>query len=141
MIKFQLLNPDARLPTRAHPTDAGMDLYAPASYHLSPGGKALVDLGLASEFPNSYFCLLKDRSSMAARGLHILGGVIDPAYRGSWKVILINLSDQPYVIKAGDRIAQAIPFQLPWHTIVQVDELSPPPLEERQEHGFGSTGR
>lgn len=138
MIKFKLLSDRARLPTRANPLDAGMDLYTPLFERIEPGEITQINLWIASEFPSGYFCMIKDRSSLAAKGIHVLGGVIDPDYRGPWKVVLINLSQDRHRLEAGDRIAQALLLPVVSYSIIQASSLSE---TERGEKGFGSTGK
>ncbi len=138
MIKFKLLSPQAQLPSRKNPADAGMDLHIPSAVSIPPGERVLIDLEIASEFPKDYFCMIKDRSSLGAKGLHVLAGVVDPTYRGSWKVVMLNTSSEPHYFLTGDRIAQAVLLHLPWFTIVQTDELAE---TNRGTQGFGSTGK
>ena len=75
---------------------------------------------------------------MGSRGIHRLAGVIDSAYRGEWKVVLANLTDSPYEIRHGDKIAQALIQKVESVSFVEAEELS---YSERGESGFGSSGR
>lgn len=81
---------------------------------------------------------IKDRSSLALKGITTLGGVIDPSYRGEVVVILQNLGDQVYQIAAGDRIAQLVLVKVSTPTVEVVDSLE---STERGTDGFGSTGK
>ena len=97
------------LPRRKYGHDAGVDLFAPRLIHIRPGQRALVDTGLACEFPNSHWCLLKDKSSLAVRhGLTVLGGVVDSNYRGKIQVLLHNLGSRPVTIPRHAPMCQAI---------------------------------
>jgi dUTP pyrophosphatase len=82
--------------------------------------------------------LLRDKSSLAARRLIVTAGVIDAGYRGEIKVVMENLSDQPQEIRAGDKIANLIPYPVLTGTVEVVEELAE---SRRMAGGFGSTGR
>lgn len=142
MLKVKRLHPKARLPERSH-FSAGYDLFAcfqgvSGSRALSPGETDRIPLGFAAEFPPNYVGLIWDRSSMAARGLHCFAGVVDSDYRGEWCVVIHNSSDQTYLIRHGDKIAQVIFQPFVPMSVVAFDKLSD---TERGEGGFGSTGK
>lgn len=120
--------------------DAGYDLYALADYDLAPSQRALIETGLHLEIPPGYVGIVKDRSSIAAAGVHSLAGVIDSAYRGEVKILLVNLGGSKYAVRAGQKIAQLL--IMPVHTeaaeeVATLAELAP---SERGASGFGSTG-
>ena len=96
-IEVMKLNPEAIIPTRAHPTDAGLDLYyCGESYHLSPGKTAILSTGVAVKIPDGYVGYVCSRSGLAAKNsIAVLNapGVIDSSYRGEIKVILTNHSE------------------------------------------------
>jgi dUTP pyrophosphatase len=117
---------------------AGYDLISPIDVILSPFNITYISLDMASEFSSELVAVIKDRSSMAKRGIHVLGGVIDSDYRGKWAVLLYNCSSVPVQINAGDRIAQFLLVKISNEPVTQVSELS---VTERGEGGFGSTGR
>ena len=130
---------NAVLPKTHHANeDAGIDLYTNESHTLAPGETHAFTTGIATQFETGYVALIWDRSSYGARGLHVLGGVIDAGYRGEWKVVLHNLSDQPQEIRAGDRIAQAILQRFEPTTVKISEELG---AAQRSAAGFGSSGR
>ncbi|NTW15436.1 MAG: dUTP diphosphatase [Candidatus Moranbacteria bacterium] len=138
-LEIKRLHPDAVLPIRAHPGDAGLDLYATEGSALSPGERRIVPTGVAIAIPEGYVGLIMDRSGLAAKhGITNLGGVIDSGYRGEWKVIMLNTSDEPYEVASGERIAQmlVVPIALP--EVCEVSELD---ATIRGEGHFGSTGR
>ncbi len=138
-IRVQRLDSRAKLPIRAHLEDAGLDLHALESGVIGAGGRLVVSTGIAIAVPEGHVGLILDRSGLATKhGITNLGGVIDAGYRGEWKVIMHNTSDEPYEVAAGERIAQIliVPIVLP-----QVCEVSELDVTMRGEGGFGSTGK
>src|SRR5271156_2115644 len=107
-LSVKLLDESAKAPTVAHPgEDIGYDLYANQDHTLVPGQVHRVHTGVAVEgeaggLPGGF--LVKDRSSMASKGVFTHGGVIDSAYRGQIVVLMTTLTDA-YAIRCGDRIA------------------------------------
>lgn len=138
-IKIKRLRDDARIPTFAHPGDAGLDLYALENVTIEPGARLVLPLGFALEIPSGYAAFSKDKSGLARDyGLHNLAGVIDAGYRGEYCLTLINLGQAPAAIVAGQKIAQMVILSLPEVELVEVDELND---SARGQGGFGSTGR
>lgn len=138
-LKFKKLKKEAIVPTYAHPGDAGFDLYSIEDYVLNPAERHVFFIGLASEIPQGYCVLFKPKSGLAAKsGIDVLAGVIDSGYRGELGVVLINLGDQPYQFKIGDRIAQGIFLEVGQAEIETVGKFSE---TKRGEGGFGSTGK
>lgn len=137
-LKFKKLQPEAKIPEYAHDDDIGLDLFSLEDYLLNPGERHGFDIGIASELAPGYGVLIKDKSKFGSLGIHVLGGVLDGGYRGEWKVILINLSQESYQIKKGDKIAQAIHLLVEHPKIIEVEELSE---TARGTGGFGSTGK
>lgn len=136
-LKVKRLTDSAILPTKAHETDAGWDLYADNAVVIGPGETGMIDLGIAAEIPEGYFALIRDRSSMARKSLAVLGGVVDSEYRGSIKVVLHNSGKSEFSVEPGDKIAQALILPVPTVKVVEVKSLSD---SARGEGGFGSTG-
>lgn len=138
-IQLKRLNPAATMPAYAHPGDAGLDLYSCEEIELKPGERAGVGIGWAIEFPHGYVARILGRSGLALKhGLTgAMAGVIDPGYRGEWKVIIVNLGHEPYRITVGERIAQAIFVPVVFADMTEVTELSD---SARGAGGFGSTG-
>jgi len=122
------------------PGDAGYDLFAVAGYRVSPGERVLVETGLHLEIPDGFVGLVKDRSSLAVAGLHTLAGVIDSANRGELKVLLVNLADEIFEIRARQKIAQLLIVPVGNAPIEYVDSLDELTKTERGAGGFGSTG-
>lgn len=136
-IWFKRLHDQAQLPTKARRGDAAFDLYATDHITLPPGKVTLIPLGLASEFPAGYVAVIKDRSSVASKGLHTCGGVIDSGYRGEWKVAIHNSTLLHHQFARGDRIAQFLFLPVPEVDVVEVQVLN---SSDRGEGAFGSTG-
>jgi len=138
------VQPGAILPQRAHPTDAGADLFAwfPETssqwIEIYPQEQKLVDTGIAIKIPEGFVGLIYNRSSQGKKGITIPHsvGVIDSDYRGNLKVLLKNIGEDPYKIEAGDRIAQLViqPVQI-------VDFFDSWNDTKRGTGGFGSTGQ
>ncbi len=143
MLKVKLLSPSAKAPTIAHPgEDLGYDIYSAETVTLEARGHAIVSTGIAVECTSpkgeAMGALLRDKSSMAARRLVLTGGVIDAGYRGEIKVLIENLGDLPATIRAGDKLANLIPYPVLTGEIQAVDDLNE---SSRQGGGFGSSGR
>lgn len=129
-------------PTRAHPTDAGLDLRAGASERIGPLDTTLVGTGVRMEIPRDHMGIVALRSSMCKRGLSMPNGigVIDADYRGEIKVSLYNTDDAATArVEYGERIAQLVivPVLIPDIDFVPEGELE---VTERGAGGFGSTG-
>ena len=130
------------LPAYATEQSAGMDLCAAidAPMTLEPGQHAMVPTGLAIALPVGFEAQVRPRSGLAAKnGVTVLNspGTIDADYRGEIKAILINLSQTPFVIERGMRIAQMV---IARHSTVQWTEVSTLSETSRGAGGFGSTG-
>jgi dUTP pyrophosphatase len=139
-ISLKRLDPDLPLPARAHPGDAGVDLYAAEPIHLEPGERALVGTGIAVAIPEGHAGLVAPRSGLAVRhGLSIVNapGVVDAGYRGEVKVNLVNIGAEPVDVSRGDRIAQLVVVPVAAVEFVEVPDLD---ATARGDGGFGSTG-
>ena len=142
-ITYQL-DPGAYKPTKAHPSDAGYDLYARMDVDLAAGGTVRVDTGVQVLIPDGYVGLVQPRSSYSSAGVGTVTGVIDAGYTGSISVVLSSKSDLK--IYAGSRIAQLVIVPLPEIRLVEGDVMSHKSdvmshKSERGCGGFGSTGR
>lgn len=141
-VSITKLRPDATVPVRAHPTDAGLDLCSVDTIVLEPGGRAAIPTGLAVAIPSGWAGLVVPRSGLALRqGVTVANapGLIDAGYRGELQVILVNLSDTPHVVAPGDRIAQLVLVTVWSGALEEVESL--PDSDGRGTGGFGSTGR
>lgn len=139
-LPIRFTHPHAELPTRAHPTDAGLDIAASETTHIAPGVVTLVPTGIAVAIPDGYFGLLAARSSLAAKKAMTLAngvGIIDSDYRGEIQVPIIPLDGCHNLIQAGQKIAQLIILPIALPTVEVVAEL---PESARGLGGFGSTG-
>lgn len=138
-VKVKFLHPEAQLPSRADEGSVGYDIYAVEDIELYPGEQKLIPSGWAVELPPHTEMQIRGRSGLRVKRIGTSGtGTIDPSYRGEVKVILENKSQDRYLIKKGDRIAQAlIVVKLPY-TFERVDELSD---TSRGAGGFGSSGK
>nr|WP_064571760.1 dUTP diphosphatase [Gordonia sp. LAM0048] len=140
-IAVRRLDPDLPLPTRAHPGDAGVDLYSTIDLELPAGRRQLVGTGIAVALPVGTVGLIHPRSGLAARaGLSVVNtpGTIDAGYRGEINVCLINHDpEQTISIARGDRIAQLIVQRVELPDFVEVDELD---QTARGDGGYGSSG-
>ncbi|MGO8877306.1 MAG: dUTP diphosphatase [Acidimicrobiales bacterium] len=137
------LDPELPIPTRARPSDAGLDLLARCDVVLEAGGgRALVPTGLALELPDGWAGLVLPRSGLAIRhGVTCLNapGLIDPGYRGEVGVILVNTDPtERYEVHRGDRVAQLLVVRFEAVALVSSGMLAE---SERGEGGFGHTGR
>lgn len=138
-LRIQKIHPSARIPTYAHHSDAGFDLYAIESVVIPVGARVLVGTGIAMEIPDDYAGLIWDKSGLSnTYGLKTLGGVVDAGYRGEVKVGIINLGTKDYEVTMGDKIAQMIIQKIEHAEIKEVTELSD---TVRSKSGFGSTGK
>jgi dUTP pyrophosphatase len=113
-------------------------MYSIESLTLSPGDVHKVGTGVAVELPSGSVGLLWDRSSMGAKGVRVLGGVIDEGYRGEIKVVLSNVGRDTIHIKKGDKIAQFLIQPIMHMSVEEVETLTE---ASRGEKGFGSSGQ
>jgi len=144
MLRVKLLDPGARLPAVAHPgEDLGYDVFSLEAVTLAPHTTTRVRTGIAVEARHPVTgdplgLLVRDRSSMAARGIATTGGVIDAGYRGEVMILMTNLGPASIELKAGEKIAQMIPVPVLTGHVHQVESLED---SARAEKGFGSSGR
>jgi dUTP pyrophosphatase len=146
MLKVLKLDARARIPSVANPgEDLGFDVYALNHTSLPPNVPVKVQTGIAVHFESlespqkKYGLLVRDRSSMASRGIIASAGVIDAGYRGELLVLLTSYANAGSVeIKAGEKIAQLIP--LPVLTVEGVAEVAELSSSSRGQGGFGSSG-
>ena len=144
MLRVKLLAEGARAPVVAHPgEDLGYDLFALEGVSLVPRVTVKVRTGVAVEarHPGTgapLGLLVRDRSSMAARGIATTAGVIDAGYRGEILVLMTNLGETAVELKAGEKIAQMIPVPVLTGLVQEVETLEE---SARAGKGFGSSGR
>lgn len=141
MFRVAKLHPEAEIPQRNGPGDAGYDVFAVEDAIIDPQEWKGVGTGITLEFPSDCYARVAPRSGLAfKKGIHVLAGVVDSSYRGEIRAILLNHGKVPVEIRKGDRIAQLI-----FEKIYTPQVLVEAPLEEltntdRGAGGFGSTG-
>ena len=135
-----MLDPGAFMPTRAHPTDAGLDLYSTRDYIIKAGQAIVIDTGIHIELPQGHYGEIRSRSGLMCKHNIVAGdGTIDEGYTGSLKVKLFNLNAATdYRIKRGDKISQLVILPIITPELEVVDSLG---KTARGNKGFGSTGR
>lgn len=163
-IGFKRLSENAVLPTKANPTDSGLDLYAAADVIIAPGETKVIPTDLAIELPSGYEAVVRPRSGITSKTkLRVQLGTIDNEYKGNIGVIVDNIANfagttlfvrllngkatkqfEPehfdkgtYLIRKGDKIAQLVVQPIPQTVAVEIAELSD---GERGGNGFGSSG-
>lgn len=139
-VKFVKISQDAHVPQKAHPDDAGFDLYASEDVTLKPHGYGFVPTGICIELPQNTEGQVRPRSGLAAKhGVTVLNspGTIDAGYRGEVKVILINHGEEAFEITKGMRIAQLMVKPIFDSEFVEVEALDD---TDRGTGGFGSSG-
>ena len=143
MVKIEIINKSRHdLPQYATPQSAGMDLRAnlDAPVTLRPLERALIPTGLFIALPDGYEAQIRPRSGLAIKkGISIVNapGTIDADYRGEIGVILVNLSNEDFIVEDGERIAQMVIARYEQAQFVPVEVLNE---TERGEGGFGHTG-
>jgi dUTP pyrophosphatase len=142
------LDEGAKLPSRAHETDAGLDLYTPIDVAVVRSrwtptegitiGSATIDTGVHIEIPRGYTGFMKSKSGLNVKHGLTAEGVIDAGYTGSIVVKLYNHTSISYEFKAGEKIAQLVLLPIITPNLEVVDTLED---TERGSNGFGSSGR
>ena len=132
------LDEGAKMPTRAHSTDAGLDLYAREDQLVPARGSAKFDTGVHIELPVYSVGMLKSKSGLNVKHGITSEGVIDVGYTGSIVAKLYNHSDVDYQVKAGDKITQLVILPILIPPLGLVDSLDD---TDRGDNGFGSSGR
>lgn len=141
-LRYALVREGARVPTRAHAGDAGLDLYAAERADVPPGGRVSVPTGVAVALEEGQAGLVLPRSGLAARhGVTLANapGLIDSGYRGEVRVLLLNTDRRTaFAVAPGDRIAQLLLVRHEEPLLEESEELG---ASARGAGGFGSTGR
>lgn len=133
-----MLDEGAQMPTRAHPTDAGLDIYAAEPALIPDGFYGTVRTGVHVEIPEGCVGLLTSKSGLMSKKGITSRGTIDCGYTGEIKVTLYNSSAFPYSVHKGDKISQLVILPILTPELEVVDRLSE---TDRGDNGFGSTGR
>ena len=142
-VLIKKLSPSVQLPSYKTSGASGMDLmaYIEKPINLKPGKACLVPTGLSVAFPEEYEIQIRPRSGLAAKNnISILNtpGTIDSDYRGEIKIILFNHSNENFIIKNNDRVAQMVLTPIIKMELEETNEL---PESIRGKGGFGSTGK
>jgi dUTP pyrophosphatase len=138
-MNIKKLSDKAIIPTKAHDTDAGYDLYTTESYTLKPGERKVFKTDISLAIPPTLYGRIAPRSGLAVKkGIDVLAGVVDSSYRGEVSVVLINLGQESVTIWPEDKIAQIIFEEYSSHEFTLVDELD---TTKRNTNGFGSSGK
>lgn len=140
-VKFVFTHPEAKLPTKAHDTDTGFDVYATELVTIAPGQSKVVPIGLKLGYITpGYWIMVSPRSGLGFKyNLTVHPGVIDETYRGSLDILVRNLDqNRSYTFNVGDRVAQLIVFRNYNVEVERVDEVE---ATTRGDKGFGSSGR
>ncbi len=133
-----MLDENAKMPTRAHSTDAGLDLYARETQIVPARESAIFDTGVRIELPPNTVGFLKSKSGLNVKHGITSEGVIDVGYTGSIVVKLYNHSGYDYKVNKGDKISQLVILPILTPELELVDSLEE---TDRGTNGFGSTGR
>ncbi|MCK5122699.1 MAG: dUTP diphosphatase [Candidatus Pacebacteria bacterium] len=138
-IKIQKIK-EVKTPNYAHEGDAGLDIYsAEEGYNLKSGERKGFLTGIKMEIPSGYVGLIWDKSGLATKhGMKTMAGVIDSSYRGEIIIVLINLGDEDYLVEKNTKIAQILIQKIERVEIEEVEDLN---KTEREDGGFGSTGK
>jgi dUTP pyrophosphatase len=150
-MEAKLIHPGAKLPSRVRGTDAGYDIYSIESVTLPSVGwvpfwrkrrdrSTIVKTGICISAPPGYYYTIEGRSSLWSKGIVPNRGIIDSTYCGEVVVSLVNFSNRPYQINAGDRIAQILLHQQLDAHFEEVEDFSAE-YNQRGKAGFGSTGK
>lgn len=136
-MKVKKLDPRAKLPLRAHPTDSGADLFALERTVLPARTVVKVRTGIAVELPENTSGIIWGKSSVESKGIKAMAGLVDAPYRGELLVCMYNLNDTDFVFEAGQKVAQLVVLPTLYPAFVEAEELSG---TARGSGGFGSTG-
>lgn len=132
------LDDGAKMPTRAHDTDAGLDLYARYTEIVRAKGSAIFDTGVHVELPPNTVGMIKSKSGLNVKHGITSDGVVDVGYTGSIVVKLYNNGEFDYIVNAGDKISQLVILPILTPMLESVESLDD---TERGAGGFGSTGK
>ena len=137
-MKVKKLDPRAKLPLRAHPTDSGADLFALTRTVLPAHAITKVHTGVAVELPENTSGIIWGKRSVESQGIKAMAGLVDAPYRGELIVCMYNLNDTDFVFEAGQKVAQLVVLPTLYPTFEEADVLSD---TTRAQGGFGSTGK
>lgn len=126
------------MPTRAHPTDGGLDLYSPVRVVVRANDWESIDTGVHVEIPEGYVGLITSKSGLMAKEGITSRGTIDCGYTGSIRAVLFNHRKKDYIVEKGQKITQLVLLPIITPVLEVVDSLDD---TERGDGGFGSSGK
>ena len=132
------LDENAKMPTKAHLTDAGFDIYSRDTKIVPAYGSALFDTGVHVQLPENTVGMLKSKSGLNVKYGITSEGVIDVGYTGSIIVKLYNMTNKDYVVREGDKISQLCIMPIINVSLEEIQELE---KTDRGNNGFGSSGK
>ena len=133
-----VLDPGSFMPSRAHETDAGLDLFSPVRKVIRANDWEIIDTGVHVEIPEGYVGMITSKSGLMAKEGITSRGTIDCGYTGSIKAVLFNHSKKTYIVEKGQKITQLVIMPIITPDLEWVDSLED---TERGINGFGSTGK
>jgi len=136
-MKIKKLDPRAKLPLRAHPTDSGADLFALEQTVIPAHTVVKVRTGIAIELPENTSGIIWGKSSVESKGIKAMAGLVDVDYRGEILVCMYNLNTTDFTFEAGQKIAQLVVLPTLYPSFEEAETLSD---TSRGTGGFGSTG-
>jgi dUTP pyrophosphatase len=140
MLKVKKLSEFAIIPRRATALSAGFDLSSAYDVKVPAHGKAMIQTDLSMSIPHTYYGRIAPRSSLAWKNhIEVGAGVIDSDYRGNIGIVLFNHSNEDFIVKHGDRVAQLILVKI--SSITECLEVKVFDNTIRGMGGFGSTGK
>jgi dUTP pyrophosphatase len=138
-LDVELVHPNAKMPTRSHSTDAGLDIYSTTNFIIPHNLDVLHSIGIKVKFPAGYCLQIVDKSGRSTKDKLIVGaGLIDSDYRGLVMVHLFNFGRKVKYIEAGEKIAQIVVHKIWTGVPKQVEHIKED--TKRGTGGFGSTG-
>lgn len=137
IMKVKKLDPQAKLPHRAHATDSGADLFALTRTVLPPHAVTNVHTGVCVELPENTSGIIWGKSSVESKGVKAMAGLVDAPYRGELIVCMYNLNDTEFIFEAGQKVAQLVVLPTIYPSFEEAAELTD---TSRGSGGFGSTG-
>lgn len=136
-MKIKLFNENAKIPTKSHEEDAGLDMYLCDDLVIEPFETKCVGLGIGFQIPEGYAGIFVPRSSTAKKGLIIQTSIVDRGYTGETHLIITNCSNQTFYFNKGDRVCSMVCFNILNPTLEITNELE---VTERGANGLGSSG-
>jgi len=143
ILSYVKLNSDAIEPKYNYESDSGFDLYSTEEITIAPMGRGLIPTGLAFDIKDGFEIQVRSKSGLAInQGLFVLNspGTVDSGYLGEIKVIIFNTNTEPFIIKKGMKVAQAVLCPVISGKYVSLELKKELGLKDRNDKGFGSTG-